>query len=53
MIKIFKITVIFYFLINVFNISSSNEKFFNDEDFVKINNSIFCKSCAHKIINEK
>ena len=30
-----------------------NEKIFNDEDFVKINNSIFCKSCAHKIINEK
>ena len=30
MIKIFKITVIFYFLINVFNISSSNEKFFNE-----------------------
>ena len=28
--KIFKITVIFYFLINVFNISSSNEKFFNE-----------------------
>jgi len=30
MIKIFKITVIFYFLITVFNVSSSNEKFFNE-----------------------
>ena len=30
-----------------------NEKIFNDEDFVKINNGIFCKSCAHKIINDK
>ena len=30
-----------------------NEKIFNDEDFVKINNSIFCKNCAHEIINEK
>ena len=29
MIKIFKITVIFYFLINVFNVSLSNENFFN------------------------
>ena len=29
MIKIFKITVIFYFLINVFNISLSSENFFN------------------------
>ena len=27
--KIFKITVIFYFLINVFNVSLSNENFFN------------------------
>ena len=30
-----------------------NEKNFNDEDFIKINNSILCKSCANKIINEK
>ena len=27
--KIFKITVIFYFLINVFNFSSGSENFFN------------------------